>query len=151
MDTAFQREVHRERLGSYERQAQAATGRVIVRRELRPAGPGEIRPGGPAPGPSRVPFEDRRTKSMEGLMPKERPRDLTPSRIETSPRERMPESRPKVEERRPETTPRERMPESRPSRGEERRPEAAPKPEAKPHQAAPKPEVPKEKPKEERH
>ncbi len=170
VDTAFRPEVHRERLGAYERQAQVATGRVIVRRELRPAGPAEVRPGGPAPGPSRAPFEERRTKSMEGLTPKERPRDLTPSRIETSPRERMPESRPRAEERRPETLPRERMPESRPKaeerrpetsprermpesrpRSEERRPEAAPKPEAKPHEAPPKHEVPKEKPREERH
>jgi hypothetical protein len=143
VDTAFRPEVHRERLGAYERQAQVATGRVIVRRELRPAGPAEVRPGGPAPGPSRAPFEERRTKSMEGLTPKERPRDLTPSRIETSPRERMPESRPRAEERRPETLPRERMPESRP-KAEERRPETSPRermPESRPKAEERRPET----------
>jgi len=126
VDVAFRPEVHRERLVTYERQAQAATGRVIVRRELRPV---EVRPGGPTQGPVRTPFEERRGQP-DRFVPKERPMEPRPKveerRPELTPREHVPEPRPKVEERRPELTPRERVPEPRP-KVEERRPELTPR------------------------
>ena len=132
MQTAFRREVNRERLGAYERQAQAATGRTILRREATPAGPaGEARPGSPA-GPARIPFEDR-SRGVERAQPRERvegrPRDLAaPQERRTEPapsRERGPEPRSR-EERRPDPTPRERTVEPRP-RVEERRPDPEPR------------------------
>ncbi len=143
VDTAFQPEVHRERLVTYERQAQAATGRVIIRRELRPAGPAELHPGSPASGPARVPFEDRRTQPIERFAPKDRPRELTPSRIEAPPRERPAEPRPKVEDRRAEPGPRERPMEPRP-KVEERRLEPSPRervPEPRPKTEERRPET----------
>ena len=153
VDQAFRPEVHRERLVAYERQAQAATGRVIIRRELRPVGPAESRPGGPVSGPARIPFEDRRNQPSERPAPKERPRDLTPGRIETPPRERPMEPRPKVEERRAEPVPRERPMEPRP-KVEERR--AEPVPRERPMEPRPKVEerraepAPRERPMEPR-
>ena len=150
MQAAFRRDVHRERLVAYERHAQVTTGRVIVRRELRPDVRPEVRPGGPPQGPRQTPFEERRRPELaprerpmearpakaperrpEGITPRERPMESRPSKLEErrpegiTPRERPVESRPsKLEERRPEgITPRERPVESRPSQGPERRPE----------------------------
>ena len=59
IQTAFRRDVHRERLGAYERQARETTGRVVYRRDVRPVGPVEARPGVPTPGPARRPIEER--------------------------------------------------------------------------------------------
>ncbi|MDP1831021.1 MAG: FecR domain-containing protein [Geothrix sp.] len=135
--TAFQRDVNRDRLGAYERQAQATTGRTILRREIRPAGPADARPGSPATGPSRVPFEDRsRLQPAERIQPRERVMENRPvdrgreavpdRRVDPAPRERMPEPRQRIEERRPDPAPRERTVEPRP-RVEERRVDPAPR------------------------
>jgi len=185
IQTAFQRDVNRDRMGAYERQAQAATGRTIIRRDIRPAGPAEARPGSPATGgPARIPFEDRnRLRPAERTAPRERTmdnrtmdrgRDLTPDRkVDSTPRERAPEPRPRTEERRVDPAPRERKMEPQPERRmepapiprerpmeprprfdrEERRPEPAPRPaerESRPAPPAPKVETPRERPREER-
>lgn len=144
IQTAFRRDVHRERLVAYEHQAQAATGRGIIRRELRQPAPPDARSGSALPGPVRKPFEDRgHTRPIETFVPKERTpenrpqldrgRDLLPERkgegavrtpeprverrLEQPPlsRERAPEPR---LERKPEPTPvpRERVPEGRTER-----------------------------------
>ncbi len=137
IQTAFQRDVHRERMGAYERQAQAATGRAVIRREVRSAGPAEIRPGTPATGPSRTPFEDRnRLQPAERIQPRERTlesrpadrgREMAPERrVDPTPRERALEPRPKIDERRADPAPRERTVEPRP-RTEERRIDPAPR------------------------
>jgi hypothetical protein len=136
MQTAFQRDVNRDRLGAYERQAQAATGRSIIRRDIRAAGPADMRSGSPATGPSRTPFEDRRSQPAERFAPRERVpenrpadrgRDALPERrVDPAPRERTPEPRPRTEERRVDPAPRERTVEPRP-RVEERRENPAPR------------------------
>jgi hypothetical protein len=141
MQSAFRHEVNRERLGAYERQAQAATGRTIFRREVQPHTPsGNARPSTPGVGPQRVPFEDRRPQNAgrpaDRTTPRERPhedrpvdrgREPAPGRgTEPSPRDRGIEPRPHTEDRRPEPAPRERPVEPRP-RLEDRRPEPAPR------------------------
>lgn len=129
MQTAFQRDVNRTRMVAYERQAQVATGRTVLRREIRPAGPVEARGGSPAAGPARTPFEDRtRPQPAERFTPRERTPENRPvdRGREVAPRERTPESRPKVEERRADPAPRERAPEPRP-RTEERRVDPTPR------------------------
>ncbi len=96
--TAFRQDVHRERMGAYERQAQVATGRVILRREPSPPAGGVNRPQGGEP--PRRPFEDRGR-----VMPIDRP----------SPHREAPvESRPRIDVLRPEPPPRERPMEPRP-------------------------------------
>jgi hypothetical protein len=145
MRTAFQRDVNRQRLATYERQAQAATGRTIIRREVRPAAAAGARPGAPAAGPTRVPFEDRgrriqgadrpatspaspRERGFENR-PRDRAREL-PSpqdrRVDPAPGVRSTEPRGRVEDRRPDPAPRERPMETRP-RVEERRQDPAPR------------------------
>ncbi len=140
MQTAFQRDVNRDRLGAYDRQSQAATGRAIIRREVRVAGPMESRPGGPAAGTPRIPFEERRPQPAERIVPRERNLDARPAdrgrealpdpkpdrRLDPTPRERAPEPRQKTEERRMDPTPRERVAEPHP-RVEERRVDPAPR------------------------
>jgi hypothetical protein len=140
MQTAFQHDVNRQRLATYERQAQAATGRTILRRPAAPVAGPAARPGTPAAGVTRVPFEDRgRGQGAERpLNPRERsfeerPRDRgdeRPSpqdrRTDPTPRERPMETRPRSEDRRPDATPRERPMEPRP-RVEERRAEPTPR------------------------
>lgn len=148
IQVAFQRDVHRERMVAYERQARETTGRQIIRRDLRPAGPVDARPGAPSATPARIPFEDRgragsgervavpRERPVEprprteekrpGLTPRERPMESRPQ--PEAPRERPVEPRPRTEERRPEPAPKERSFEPRP-RSEERRPEPRPLPE----------------------
>ena len=139
IQTAFRREVNRERIGAYERRAQATTGREIIRRDLRPVIATGPRGGTLSTGPARVPFEDRRPQPTERLTPRERPqegrptdsvrpadrgRELSPER-RTDPRspERTPEPRQRIEERRAEpVSPRERIAEPKP-RPEERRAE----------------------------
>jgi len=148
IQTAFRPEVHRERLVSYERQARETTGREVFRRDLRPAGPVEVRPGSPAPVPARTPFEDRSRAGAgdRATLPRERPveprprteekrpvqapreRPMEPRPQAEVPRERPVEPRQRVEERRPDPAPRERPFEPRP-RSEERRPEPRPLPE----------------------
>ncbi|HEY3400592.1 MAG TPA: DUF6600 domain-containing protein [Geothrix sp.] len=139
MQTAFQRDVNRQRLATYERQAQATTGRTIIRREVSPAAAG-VRPGVTGASATRVPFEDRgrgqggerpvnpRERSFEERS-RDRGREL-PSpqdrRVDPAPRERSVDPRPRVEDRRVEPTPRERPMEARP-RVEERRPDPAPR------------------------
>jgi hypothetical protein len=150
--TAFRREVNRERLVSYERQAQVATGRTIIRREIHPV---EIRPGGPVAAPIRTPFENRRLQPVERLTPppargpETRPVDrfhpVTPDQRVDAPRvqprveERRvdPAPRPRVEERRVDPAPRERAIEPRP-RVEERR--AEPTPRVEERRVEPRPE-----------
>ncbi|MBK8573664.1 MAG: FecR domain-containing protein [Holophagaceae bacterium] len=149
IQTAFRRDVHRERLGAYERQARETTGRVVYRRDVRPVGPVEARPGVPTPGPARRPFEERprpgggdrpslpRERPVEprpqvdekrpgGQAPRERPMESRPQG--EGARERPVEPKPRVDERRPDPAPRERTFEPRP-RSEERRPEPRPLPE----------------------
>lgn len=137
MQTAFQHDVNRQRLATYERQAQAATGRTIIRRPVQAA---ETRPGAPAAGATRIPFEDRgRGQGAErpanprerGFEDRSRDRGAEPRprveerRVDPTPRERPMEPRPRVEDRHPDPAPRERSPEPRP-RTEERRAEPVP-------------------------
>lgn len=137
MQTAFQHDVNRQRLATYERQAQAATGRTIIR---RPAQATETRPGAPATGVTRIPFEDRgrgqgadrpANPRERGFEDRSRDRGAEPRprveerRVDPAPRERSMEPRPRVEDRHPDPAPRERSPEPRP-RTEERRPEPVP-------------------------
>ena len=140
IQTAFRREVNRERLGAYEHHAQATTGRAIIRREVRPPVPSDPRQGAPAAGPGRTPFEDRRhPPPTERFVPRERPVDPQPAERKGPPlgerivpRERTPESRPADRtrelnpERKADRTPRERPPEPR-LRLEERRVVPTPK------------------------
>ncbi|MBK9798055.1 MAG: FecR domain-containing protein [Holophagaceae bacterium] len=127
--TAFRRDVHRERMGAYERQAQTTTGRVVLRRELTPpSGGGQAPQGG---GSVRRPFEERRPASApERFVPRERPIEPQPRgeerRPDVVPRERSMEPKPRVEERRPDVVPRERSMEPKP-RVEERRPDVVPR------------------------
>ncbi len=163
MQTAFRRDVNRDRVGAYERQAQAATGRTIIRRDLRPAGAADGRPGSgaPATGSSRIPFEVRRTAPAERFTPRERVpenrpadrgREIAPEhRGDPVPRERTPEPRPRTEERRVDPAPRDRTLEPRP-RVEERRVDPA-----RERRSEPQPErrieatpVPRERPAESR-
>jgi hypothetical protein len=161
LQVAFQRDVHRERMGAYERQAQAATGRLVIHRDLRPV-PGESRPGSPQPGSVRVPFEGREPKPPAGpLLPRgseprpiDRVREPVPDHRVEAPRERVPEPRPidRVREPIPDhkvEAPRERAPEPRPERRpEERRPEPPKAPERESRPARPEPA--REKPREEK-
>jgi hypothetical protein len=119
MQTAFQHDVHRDRMRDYERQAQSTTGRVIYRDLSRPTGG-----GGPVPLVNqRAPFEDRnRNDRNDRRDPQVRTPDihLDPRRPEAQPR--TPEPRP-IDSRRPETP--SRMPETRPS--DPRRTESVPR------------------------
>jgi hypothetical protein len=149
MQSAFQRDVNRDRLMAYERQAQATTGRTIIRRAPAPVGPvGDARPGSPVGGGVRAPFEDRsRIQGSERpLGPRERVHEERPAdrsrevatpqdrRVDPTPRDRGVESRPRTDERRVDPAPRERTVEPRPREraveprpAEERRIEAAPR------------------------
>jgi len=129
LETAFRRDVHRERMVAYERHAQATTGRVILRRELTPPTGGNLQPQGG--GPVRRPFEDRRPASAtERFVPKERPVEQRPRveerRPDTVPRERPMEPKSRIEERRTDPVPRERPMETKP-RIEERRIDPVPR------------------------
>lgn len=117
MQSAFRREVNRERLVAYERQAQATTGRTIIRREPAQA-------AAASPSPSRMPFEDR-SRATQRVQPRERteahPRDLgSPQDRRADPAPREGEPRPLREDRRTDPAVRGRSPEPRP-RPEERR------------------------------
>ena len=150
MQAAFQRDVNRDRMLAYERQAQASTGRVILRRGPQPAPAGPGGPGGAPAGLRGIPFEDRRPQPAERFVPRERipangpvdrgssvtPAPMVDRRMDPAPRERVPENGPvdrgrdaapgpKVD-RRMDPAPRERMPEPRP-RIEERRMDPAPR------------------------
>jgi hypothetical protein len=136
MQTAFRPEVHRERLVTYERQAKAATGRTIFRREPpapsanadpraqvganQPRQPFETRgrvPSGPHPiAPQSRPVESR--PSVESGRPPSVLRDRGPEvRPAPSPQAHPLEFRPPVEPRRPDPAPRDRGPEVRPAPG----------------------------------
>lgn len=137
MQAAFQHDVNRQRLAAYERQAQTATGRTIIR---RPVPTPDARPGAPAGGPARIPFEDRgraqgadRPVNPRERAFEERPRNSgrdQPSpqdrKADPAPRERGMEPRPRVDDRRVDPTPRERPMEARP-RVDERRQDPAPR------------------------
>lgn len=153
----FQRDVNRQRLAAYERQAQATTGRTIIRREGPPPAAAGGRPGAPAGTPggaaARIPFEDRGRRVQQGAdrpatpasprergfesRPRDRGRELpaTPGRsTEPAPRDRGADPRGRVEDRRPDPAPRERSVEPRP-RYEDRRQDPAPReraPESRP-------------------
>lgn len=137
----FQRDVNRQRLAAYERQAQAATGRTIIRRELPPPAAGGVRPGAPGaqgqgPAVARVPFEERGRRVQQGAdrpappaSPRERgfedrPRDRGRELPATPDRRTEPAPRGGVQDRRPDPAPRERPVEPRP-RYEDRRPDPA--------------------------
>jgi hypothetical protein len=111
VQTAFQRNVNRDRLAAYERQAQATTGRTIIREAIQPR---PVTTGaGVVSGPQRIPFENRER----------------PGQIERAPAPRGPETRPADERRTgtPTTTPRERFQDrTRPT--QERRVETPPNP-----------------------
>ncbi len=144
IQTVFRRDVNRDRMAIYERQAQATTGRTILRHDMTPPPKSGSRPQGG--GPARVPFEDRgRAISNERpVTPWERPMETRPRpedhradpaprdrgvgsrpapgrQVDPTPRERAVEPRPRVEERRPDPVPRERPMESRPRPADERR------------------------------
>jgi hypothetical protein len=100
IQTAFRPEVHRERLVTYERQAQTTTGRTILRRDLTPPSNAGARFQGGGDQP-RPPFENRgRVIPNEHVLP---------------PRERPLEPRPQVEGRRPDPAPGNRGVEVRPA------------------------------------
>lgn len=127
MQAAFRHEVNRERMVAYERQAQAATGRTIIRREPGPVV--NAAQGAPASGgPARIPFEDRsraqRPDAVRTPNPRERtfegrPRDAM--RDQPAPVERRVDPAPRGDTRRAEPSPRERGFEPRPAPGEGRR------------------------------
>ncbi|HJV48192.1 MAG TPA: DUF6600 domain-containing protein [Geothrix sp.] len=110
IQNAFQRDVNRDRMRIYERQAQTTTGREVFHRDLRP-NPVESRPGAPAAAPVRRPFEERRDRPTERFAPRERP-------MEPRPTESRPPIAPRPEPRRPDLS----QPQPQPSR--EIRPEA---------------------------
>ncbi|WP_243303916.1 FecR family protein [Geothrix oryzisoli] len=167
MQSAFQRDVNRQRLAAYERQAQATTGRTIIRREAAPvSAPTAARPGTPAAGPARIPFENRgraqgadRPAAPAPASPRERgfedrPRDRArelPSpqdrKADPAPRTRGVEPRGQVEDRRPDPAPRERPVEPRP-RVDERR--ADPAPQERRYEPAPRERAPEPRPRVER-
>ncbi|MDR3682117.1 MAG: FecR domain-containing protein [Geothrix sp.] len=128
VQTAFRRDVGRERLVAYERQAQAATGRTILRHDMTPPPSRGPRPLGDG-GPARVPFEDRRrTISTEHpIAPRDRPVDPR-SRIEDRRPDPAParpvDPRSRIEDRRPDPAP--ARPVDPRSRFEDRRPDPAP-------------------------
>ena len=138
MQTAFQRDVNRERMVAYERQAQATTGRTVIRREV--SAPATLDPR--ATGSVRVPFENRGRTSQDARTPSPRergmesrpvpgsreatPRQETP-RPDTLPRERPIEARPRTEDRRADPAPRERPIEAPRPRVEDHRTEPAPR------------------------
>jgi hypothetical protein len=144
--TAFQRDVNRDRLNSYARQAQATTGRTVIMQDRRAAGPQGGRPAAGTPGETRVPFEPRnRPSSASGdaapnRSPESRPMDRgqgtpagNPRREGTTPRERGADVQPRREvtpmdrgDRRPDPRPRETSPDPRP-RSEDRTPMPAPR------------------------
>ncbi|HJW72158.1 MAG TPA: DUF6600 domain-containing protein [Geothrix sp.] len=145
IQTAFQRDVNRDRLASYARQAQAATGRTVIMQDRRVAGPQGGRTAG-TPGDTRVPFEPRTRPASAGgdaapnRNPEPRPMDRgqgmpagNPRREGATPRERGADARPRTEvtpmdrgDRRPDPRPRETSPEPRP-RSEDRLPTPAPR------------------------
>jgi hypothetical protein len=147
IQTAFQRDVSRDRMAAYSSSAQTSTGRTVIRRDPRPITPVEVRPvTGNAVG-NRIPFENRgRNQATESVVVTPHPTsdtrssgrvDRTPSgvthREDPSPRTREMESRPRtdsprVEDRRPDPTPRERSFESRPQVREVERPTPRPTP-----------------------
>jgi len=165
MQSAFQRDVNRQRLATYERQAQAATGRTIIRREASPVATGGVRPGASTGTPTgtpgavtRVPFEDRGRRVQQGAdrpaapasprergfedRPRDRSRELpAPQERRGDPapsaRDRGADPRGRVEDRRPDPAPRERPMESRP-RVEDRRPD--PTPRERPMESRPAPQ-----------
>ena len=160
MQTAFRREVNRDRVSAYERQAEAATGRLVIRRDLRPPASVEGRPGAPAVAPVRRPFEDRGHPSPTDrrgpvARPIDRIREPIPDHRVEAPRERTPEPRPLDRSREPSPdhrveAPRERMREPRPvdrvrepipdhrvEAPRERAPE--PRPERRPEERRPEP------------
>jgi FecR protein len=177
IQTAFRPEVRRERMVAYERQAQAATGRTVLRHDLTPPPGRGPRPQGDG-GPARAPFEERRPLSYERPPAPQRPVEPRPGaemrRPDPAPQRPM-EPRPGLDTRRQdpapprpapveerpsrpaEPAPRERPGDSRP-RVEEPRPESRPQdrrldpPRATEREArpAPRPEPAREKPHEEK-
>ncbi|GLH74812.1 hypothetical protein GETHLI_33140 [Geothrix limicola] len=127
---AFQRDVNRERMRSYELQARNTTGREIFHRELSRPNPVDSRPGSPVVAPVRRPFEERRNQPVERFAPRERPIEQRP--VEPRPGDPRPPIAPRPEPRRPDQTQpqpsREIRPEApRPTpRIEERRPDNPP-------------------------
>ncbi|WLT30744.1 DUF6600 domain-containing protein [Geothrix sp. PMB-07] len=140
METVFRRDVNRDRMQAYERQAQMSTGRVI-QRDLSPS---RIVPGGAAnPGSQRIPFEDRR-----GRVEAPRGQEVRPieSRRPDAPtgRDRQPEVR-RPDDRRLETPQPVQRPDDRSRALPERRPEGAPpiqRPEDRPRMQDRRPDTP---------
>ncbi len=123
LQVAFRRDVNRERMGAYERQAQATTGRQVFHRDLRPV-PGDTRAGSPGVVPVRRPFEERRPQPPvehrgPEIRPLDRVREPVPDHRVEAPRERAPQPRPldRVREPIPDhrvEAPQERAPQPRP-------------------------------------
>ncbi len=128
IQTAFRRDVNRERMVAYERQAQAATGRSILRHDMTPPPGAGSRPQGGG-GPARLPFEDRgRSLSNErAVTPRVNPAGNSPRledhRVDPAPRDRGLESRP-APSRPVDPSPRERSLDLRPRVDREERPRA---------------------------
>ena len=165
IQTAFRRDVNRVRMVAYERQAQAATGRTILRHDMTPPPSAGPRPQGGG-GPARVPFEDRgrALPNERAVPPRERPMETRPRpeehRAEPGPRDRGLEARPApgrpveprpreerprgVDERRLDPAPRERGTEAKPRVDRGDRHAEPPKAEEKSHPAPKNEEAPKE-------
>jgi hypothetical protein len=170
MQTAFQREVSRERLVAYERHAQATTGRVVLR-DLTPGRP--VNGGVVAPtGIQRVPFENRErggrlnpapaaprgpeirpmNPTREGRVPMERPHPIEERRPDAPPastprgnddrRVEAPRPTPRSEERPPKAI-QERRPDLPPAR---ERFEDRPRPEERRPDPTPRERMPEYRP-----
>ena len=159
IQTAFQRDVSRDRMANYAREAQVTTGRDIIRRDPRQTN-GPTSSGPATAGHGRIPFEDRSRYQTgdRGIAPRERAMENRPAdrgqdapagglrRVEGNPRERTMEARPRTEpphgvsgeNRPPDPAPRERSFESRP-RVEDRRAEPAPR--ERSFEARPRPRI----------
>lgn len=150
-----QRPLMRERIQTYERQAQSSTGRAVLRRDVTPLG----RPESPSGGRLPTPFEDRsRPTPGRAILRESRPippetspapprdsrpvgrevapsggRETRPREIERptpkeAPRERVREERPReIERPTPKETPRERIREERPREVERPTPREIPR------------------------
>ena len=125
IQAAFRPDVNRERLMAYDRQIQAATGRSIHFRTdpVQPRGAN----GRPAPGPQRIPFENRPAPGQDrtGAWTRSRGFENRPApgqdRTGTSPRDRGFENRPAPGQDRTGAPPRDRGFENRPAPAPDRR------------------------------
>ncbi len=167
IETVFRRDVNRERMGTYERQAQSTTGRVVLR-DLTPVRPVSGAPVGSTP--DRTSFVDRERRGRleqpspitRDLGAPQQPSRPIENRRPESPRVELPRPTPRVEAPRAEPArpaphveaPRVEAPrptqrfEDRPKSMEERRPdpvvrERNPEPRFRPEREERRPEAPR--------